>query len=119
MEQAGGAMTEREIFNSKRWAKLRAAVLRRDSYLDRVALRYGKRITADTVHHIFPREYFPEYTFASWNLISLSNGTHNKLHDRTGHYLTADGIKLLERTAREHNIFLSDNMKLMLSPPVK
>lgn len=110
-------MTERELFNSKRWAKLRAAVLRRDCYLDREALRYGKRITADTVHHIFPREFFPEYTFEPWNLISLSNGTHNKLHDRTGHYLTADGIKLLERTARKNNIFVSESMKDKLSPP--
>ena len=110
-------MTDRELFNSKRWQRLRAAVLRRDAYLDQVAKRYGKRITADTVHHIFPREYFPEYVLASWNLISVSTATHNRLHDRTGHYLTRDGLILLERTAREQKIFLSDDLKNILSPP--
>lgn len=110
-------MTEREFFNSKRWQKLRASVLRRDDYLDREALRFGKRITADTVHHILPREYFPEYQFEPWNLISLSTATHNRLHDRTGHYLTADGLNLLERTARKNNIFVSESMKDKLTPP--
>lgn len=119
LEQAGGFMTERELFNSKRWQRLRASVLRRDEYLDQVAKRYGKRVAADTVHHIFPREWFPEYTFESWNLISLSSATHNKLHDRDGHYLTEDGMQLLERTARRKNIFLTDAQRKMLqSPPV-
>lgn len=117
LEQTGGLMTERELFNSKRWQRLRASVLRRDNYLDQVAKRYGKRMTADTVHHIFPREWFPEYTFEPWNLISLSTSTHNKLHDRDGHHLTADGLKLLERTARQKNIKISDEQRKTLETP--
>lgn len=118
MEQAGGLMTERELFNSKRWQVLRARILRRDCYMDQLQKRYGKRITASTVHHIFPREWFPEYTFEPWNLISLSVATHNRLHDRDGHYLTAEGLELLERTARAQNIFVSENLKRRLSPPI-
>ena len=83
--------------NSKRWDKLRAYVLRRDRFLDQIQLRYGKRVEANTVHHIFPREFFPEYTFEAWNLISLSSSTHNRLHDRESHKLTAEGYELLRR----------------------
>lgn len=117
MEQAGDNMNERELFNSKRWQRLRAFVLRRDEYTDQIQKRFGKRITGQTVHHIFPREQFPEYTFEPWNLITVSTTTHNKLHDRDGHYLTAEGMELLERTARKKNIFISDADKLKLSPP--
>ena len=117
MEPTGRPMTDRQLFNSKRWQSLRAQVLRRDEYLDRIMLRYGKRINADTVHHIFPREIFPEYTFEPWNLISLSSDSHNKLHDRTGHYLTADGLKLLRWTARKNKIEISDYQLRKLIPP--
>ena len=110
-------MTERELFNSRRWQSLRSSVLRRDSYLDQIEKRFGRRRTAETVHHIFPREWFPEYTFEPWNLISLSRATHNRLHDRDGHYLTAEGLKLLENTARKQKIFISDEEKRKLSPP--
>ena len=55
---------------------------------------------AQTVHHIFPREDFPEYSLASWNLISLTNEVHNKMHDRNTRELTEAGKDLLRRTAR-------------------
>ena len=45
--------------NVSRWKRLREYILRRDRYLDQVALRYGKRIEATHVHHVFPREMFP------------------------------------------------------------
>ena len=60
--------------NCKRWERIRGAVLARDQYLDQIKKRFGKRIGADTVHHIFPREYFPEYAFCEWNLISTDGG---------------------------------------------
>lgn len=56
------------------------------------------------MHHIFPREFFPEYQWESWNLISLTKEMHNSLHDRTTDRLTFDGIALLRRTARKMNI---------------
>ena len=117
MEQTGRFMNTEELFNSKRWQVLRAQVLRRDQYMDQLLLRFGKRRTADTVHHIFPREWFPEYTFEPWNLISITRETHNRLHDRDGHYLTAEGMQLLERTARKRKIVLSDHERKMLTPP--
>ena len=91
-----------------RWTKLREYVLRRDRYLDQVALRYGKRIEANTVHHVFPRELFPQYTYEAWNLISVSHATHNKLHVRDSHKLTEEGWNLLVRVARKNNIERSE-----------
>lgn len=34
------------------------------------------------MHHLLPADIFPEYKFCEWNLISLSNEAHNKMHDR-------------------------------------
>lgn len=96
--------------NSAKWKHIREAVLRRDNYLDAVAARYGKRREATHVHHIFPREFFPEWTFEPWNLISVSTETHNALHDRESHKLTAKGIDLLLRTARKNSIEVNEEM---------
>lgn len=97
-----------------RWNNLREFVLRRDMYLDQEAKRYGKRITANTVHHIFPREYFPQYTYAAWNLISLSHKTHNTMHDRASHKLTQKGWELLMKTAKSQGIEISDGLKAVI-----
>ena len=60
--------------------------------------RYGKRIDANVVHHIFPADDYPEYQWEDWNLISLSNTMHNSMHDRTTNKLTALGEQLKSRT---------------------
>ena len=78
--------------------------LRRDGYQCQLAKRYGKSIPADTVHHIFPREDFPEYQLELWNLISTTKEKHNELHDRGTNSLTDEGVALLVRTARKKNI---------------
>lgn len=77
-------------------------MLRRDGYMCQLSKRYGKMKEATTVHHIFPRDEFPQYEMEAWNLISLTTEMHNKLHDRTTNQLTAEGIDLLKRTARRY-----------------
>ena len=94
----------RDGLTDKRWERLREFILARDEYLDQEAKRYGKRTEATQVHHIFPREAFPEWMYEPWNLISLSTKTHNEMHDRETHRLTAKGWQLLERTARKNGI---------------
>lgn len=79
-------------------------MLRRDGYLCQISLRYGKRIEADTVHHIFPADRFPEYQWEPWNLISLAGAVHNRLHVRDSQELTDEGRQLLERTARKRGL---------------
>ena len=48
-------------YHNKRWEKKRAAILARDGYMCRESRRFGKAVQADTVHHIFPVEFFPQY----------------------------------------------------------
>lgn len=85
-------------YNSKRWKKVRARILRLDKYRDVVALRFGKRREANTVHHIYPVEEYPEYQWEEWNLISVSSTTHNKMHDRNTNKLIGEGLALMKRT---------------------
>ena len=91
-------------YNNRKWERKRAAILARDGYMCRESRRYGKMIPADTVHHIFPVEFFPQYMWEGWNLISLSREQHNAMHERQSHKLTAKGKELMERTARRYNI---------------
>lgn len=78
-------------YKTKRWARLRSAVLARDGYRCREARRYGKAVEAEVVHHVWPVEDYPEWAWCSWNLISLSYAAHNAMHDRTTDQLTELG----------------------------
>ena len=91
-------------YKSKRWKKLREQILRRDSYMCQESLRYGRRVQANTVHHIFPAKTFPEFQWCEWNLVSLSAAVHNEMHVRDSDELTDKGKALLERTARRRNM---------------
>lgn len=93
------------FYDSARWKHLRSRVLRRDGYQCQLTKRM-KMIPkqAQVVHHIFPREFYPEYQWEAWNLISLTKAMHNSLHDRDSDRLTFDGMALLKRTARKMQI---------------
>ena len=91
-------------YKSRRWKRIREGVLRRDGYLCQISLRYGKHIEADTVHHIFPVDQFPEFQWETWNMISLAGSVHNRMHVRDSQELTEEGRRLMERTARRRNM---------------
>jgi len=92
------------FYKSARWQRLRAMVLRRDGYQCQVSKRYGKRVEATTVHHVFPREEFPDYQWEPWNLISLAGDVHDEMHDRQSGALTEKGVELLKRVARREGV---------------
>lgn len=92
------------FYDDPKWIRLRNSVLRRDNYMDKESRRYGIIRPAEVVHHIFPKDEFPEYAFSVWNLISLSRQTHNEMHDRDTDELTQKGRDLLIRTARRNNV---------------
>lgn len=92
------------FYKTVRWKRLREKMLRRDGYICQISKRYGKIVQADTVHHIFPKEDYPEYQWEPWNLISLSTEQHNALHVRDSHQLTAKGEELRNRTARRQGL---------------
>jgi 5-methylcytosine-specific restriction endonuclease McrA len=92
------------FYLSSRWKKKREKIMRRDAYTCQYFKRYGKARQANTVHHIFPREMFPEYEWEDWNLIALSSEAHNMMHDRDTHELTQIGKELMQRTGRKFGI---------------
>ena len=75
----GGTMFD---YKGKRWRDLAARAMRRDGYMCQLSRRYGKRVPAEVVHHIYPVDEYPEYAYCLWNLISLSRAMHNRLPDR-------------------------------------
>ena len=81
-------------YKDKKWLEKRKAILKRDRYQCQECKRYGKVIDASHVHHVWPLEFYPEYKYSSWNLISLCNRCHNKMHDRDSHELTEEGERL-------------------------
>lgn len=90
-------------YNSPRWRRLRASVLRDVIQRDGAPIcqylkRYGRRVEATHVHHIWPAEDYPEYAWERWNLIALSTEAHNMMHDRSTGKLTAVGERLRRRT---------------------
>lgn len=92
------------FYKSAKWLDLRESALRRDKYMCQISKRYGKMIPAEIVHHIFPRDKYPEYEYEPWNLISVTLKEHNRLHDRNTDELTDAGIELLRRTALKNGI---------------
>lgn len=85
---------------------MRERILQRDGYQCQESKRYGKAVPANTVHHIFPMDEYPQYRLEAWNLISLSNDVHNQMHDRNTNELTETGRELMLRVARNRGIEL-------------
>lgn len=83
---------------------MREAVLARDGYQCQISKRYGRNVPANTVHHIFPAEDYPEYKWEPWNLVAVSSKVHDELHNRTTRELTDKGRELMERTARRRGM---------------
>ena len=94
------------FYNSKKWRHKREAILRRDGYRDQLDARVGMLTEAQTVHHIFPRDMYPRYQWADWNLISLSNANHEAMHNRLTGGLSDAGLKLMQETAEARGIRL-------------
>lgn len=92
-------------YNSPRWKKKREHILRRDGWIDQVMIRDGVKIEADTVHHILPREQYPEYEWEDWNLISVNRMTHTKrIHNVWNGDLTRLGKTLMIETAQANGV---------------
>lgn len=102
--------TDRDTFyHNPKWESLRDSVLRQDGYMCTRCHAKGKIIQAAHVHHIFPRETYPQYQYERWNLTSLCRICHNEMHNRYSGELSKAGRILLQTTALKQNIKV--NMK--------
>jgi len=88
------------FYKTKKWKDKRIIVLKRDNYLCKECLRYGKTTSATTVHHVNPLEYNKYLALVSKNLISLCETCHNKMHVRETHELTELGKSWVERIGK-------------------
>ena len=93
-----------QFYKTQRWTRLREKILRRDEYRCTECRRYGKAVQGTTVHHIFPREDFPEIRWEPWNLTTLCPECHNAMHDRNTNKLTDRGMALVYRVARSKEL---------------
>lgn len=101
-------MDRAQIYATSKWRKIRKRILSRDGYLSQESKRYGRKVEATIVHHIYPVEEYPELAFKPWNLISLSKADHNLMHDRTTRAITAKGKEWQEIRRREFKKFYDD-----------
>lgn len=69
-----------EFYNSKKWKRVKALILKRDNYLCRECKRYGKMVAAEHVHHIEHLDARPDLAYTPSNLISLCAKCHLKMH---------------------------------------
>jgi len=112
----------RKTLGTKRWKDFRISIMVRDKFLCQESLRYGKKVAAVMVHHIYPVSEYPELEFVSWNCISLSNHEHNKMHNRVNDLITRKGKIWQAKRKKEFEKFYSSKKffeKNFLSPHLK
>lgn len=93
------------MYKTKKWERKRQFILKRDGFICQEAKRYGLLEQATQVHHIYPLDKFPELAFENWNLVSLTNMNHNRMHDRNTREITALGKRWQRRRQKEFNKF--------------
>ena len=69
-------------YKDKRWRSKRDTAFRRDKYECRNCKRFGITTTATVVHHVWFLRDYPKWWLCLWNLISLCEKCHNKMHNR-------------------------------------
>ena len=105
------------FYKSKRWQRIRKAVLQRDNYQCQISKKYGRSEPANTVHHIFPIDDYPAFRWEEWNLISVCNEVHNALHDRTTGDLSRIGEELKREVAEERGMLPKPSTVLVIGNP--
>jgi 5-methylcytosine-specific restriction enzyme A len=85
------------FYKTTRWKSKREKILKRDEHLCQDCKRYGKRREATTVHHMYPFRERPDLRLTNWNLISLCQTCHGKMHNRETDELTLLGEQWREK----------------------
>lgn len=106
------------VLGGRKWREKSLKILRRDKFIDQYIYRTtGRVIEATLVHHILPREKFPQYTFEDWNLISVSWDTHMKiLHNPYSGELTKKGKQLMYETAYMNGVKMNETVLVIGLP---
>ena len=95
------------FYKKTKWIRKRDRVLRKYSYECQESKRFGKNIKAEMVHHIYPRELYPELSYVDWNLLPLTNAKHNTFHDRENNEIIGQGLYWQRKRKRKFENFYS------------
>lgn len=71
--------------------------MKRDGYECQNCKNYFRSKEAKTVHHIYFYENYSELALVNWNLVSLCNECHNKMHNRLADEATKLGKEFQEK----------------------
>ena len=102
------------FYKSKKWEHTRATVLKRDEYMCQCCKANNQMIQAQCVHHIFPRDTYPEYQFEPWNLMSLCNECHDEMHNHYTGDLSKKGMIFLRSIAAVKGIEINMHKNTIL-----
>ena len=96
------------FYKTNKWTDKRAKILKRDGYECQNCRRYYKTKEAKVVHHIFFYEDYRELGLMNWNLVSLCNGCHNKMHNRITNEATKLGKEYQDKIKVEFNNYFKN-----------
>src|SRR5690625_514598 len=93
------------FYQGKKWLRKRQVVLKLYDYQCQETKQYGKTASAEVVHHIYPREQYPELEYVTWNLLPITSDHHNKFHDRVNDEIIGRGLYWQRKRQREFDEF--------------
>ena len=99
--------SEKQFYKSNKWIALRNTALIRDKYMCQCCKANNKNVNADCVHHVFPIETYPQYSYELWNLISLCSKSHDEMHNHYNGELSKKGMLFLRAIAAVRQIPIS------------
>ena len=96
------------FYKNNKWVVKREKILKRDKYECQNCRRYFRSKEAKTVHHIYFFEDYSELGLVNWNLISLCNGCHNKMHNRVTDEATKLGKEYQDKRKNDFNNYFKN-----------
>lgn len=96
------------FYSDKKWERKRLRILKNDKYECQNCKRFYRTATAQVVHHIFFYEDYSELGLTNWNLVSLCNSCHNKMHNRHDDTATRLGIEWQNKKKKEFELYFKN-----------
>lgn len=105
-------VSNKSFYGNKKWTVKRAKILKRDGYECQNCRRYFRSKEAKVVHHIYFYEDYAELGLMNWNLVSLCDGCHNKMHNRLTNEATKLGKEYQSKRKVDFNNYFKNKNKI-------
>lgn len=105
---------EDQFYKTNKWVALRKTALIRDKYMCQNCKANNKMINATCVHHIFPIQSYPQFSYELWNLMSLCDKCHDEMHNHYTGELSKKGMLFLRAVAAARNIQITGKEETVL-----